>query len=94
MAEAAYSLLEDFSARQQYNRRASRFLISVFFLVFLLVGAVVDFLYFDLGAGSGVPVATSCTPVVTLIGNTSPMETPYVPGATATTSPASACDSA
>ncbi|HEY1371247.1 MAG TPA: M48 family metallopeptidase [Candidatus Binatia bacterium] len=58
MAEAAYSLLEDFSARQEYNRRASRFLVFVFFLVFLLVGAAVDFLYFDVSAGSGVPVAT------------------------------------
>ncbi len=58
MAEAAYSLLEDFSARQRYNRRASRFLVFTFFLVFLLVGAAVDFLYFDLAAGSGTPIAT------------------------------------
>src|SRR5581483_1613805 len=57
MAEAAYSLLEDFSARQEYNRRASRFLIFIFFLVFLLVGAVVDFLYFDISAGSCIPLA-------------------------------------
>jgi len=60
MAEAFDSGLEDFSARQAYNRRASRFIVLVFFLFFLLIGAAVDFLYFDFSTpgGPGLPIAT------------------------------------
>ena len=50
----------DFTARQSRNRRASLFLLVVFFLFFLLIGYSVDFLYLDAFAPGGppLPVAT------------------------------------
>ena len=60
MAEPLDSAFVDFAARQAHNRRASRFLVFVFFLFFLLVGASVDFLYLDSYAPGGprLPIAT------------------------------------
>jgi heat shock protein HtpX len=51
---------KDFSERQAHNRRASLFIIVVFFLFFLLIGLSVDFLYLDAFApgGSSAPLAT------------------------------------
>ncbi|HEX9443675.1 MAG TPA: M48 family metallopeptidase [Candidatus Binatia bacterium] len=56
MGEASYSAAVDFAARQSRNRRASLFLLVVFFLFFLLIGFSVDLLYLDSLAPGGPPL--------------------------------------
>jgi heat shock protein HtpX len=57
---------EDFFARQSHNRRASLFIVVIFFLLFALVGLSVDDLYLDSFArgGPGLPLATIVALVV------------------------------
>jgi heat shock protein HtpX len=52
----------DFAARRAHNQRCSAALVLSFTLLFVLVGAVVDYLYFDrfIGAALPVPLATLC----------------------------------
>jgi heat shock protein HtpX len=57
---------EDFFARQSHNRRASLFIVVIFFLLFALVGLSVDHLYLDSFSrgGAGLPLATIVALVV------------------------------
>ena len=50
----------DFVARQAHNQRCSAALVTAFIVFFLIIGAVVDYLYFDAftPAGPALPIAT------------------------------------
>lgn len=48
----------DFVARQAHNQRLSAALVGCFILFFLLIGGVVDYLYFDAFASTALPVGT------------------------------------
>jgi heat shock protein HtpX len=62
MADFHSGAREDFYARQRSNRRASFFIILVFFLLFSLIGLSVDHLYLDSFSRGGAPL-----PIATIV---------------------------